>query len=71
MVSAENDLDYIAEATPGLVDQLRRAGLDCEAVRVPAAGHFYKADAIAVDDRKGVTTVEQAMFGFLRRTLAA
>ncbi|WP_162593002.1 alpha/beta hydrolase [Variovorax sp. PBL-E5] len=69
LVSAENDLDYIAEATPGLVAQLRAAGLHCELLDVPGAGHFYQADAVAVHDAHGATTVERAMAGFLRRTL--
>ena len=38
------------EATPGLVAQLRAAGLHCELLDVPGAGHFYQADAVAVHD---------------------
>ncbi|MEO9147957.1 MAG: alpha/beta hydrolase fold domain-containing protein [Burkholderiaceae bacterium] len=70
VVSAQNDLEYIVEATPRLVDHLRTSGLHCEQVVVPDAGHFYGAEAVALHDRDGVTTVEEAMAAFLARALA-
>ena len=70
VVSAQNDLDYIVDATPGLVCHLRASGLRCEHVVVPDAGHFYPAEAVALHDPDGVTTVEGAMAVFLERALA-
>lgn len=69
IVHAENDLDYVVQATPSLVAHLRHAGLPCEHVHVPQAGHFYKAEAPAVHDSDGITTVEQAIATFLHRAL--
>jgi len=71
MVSAENDLDYVADASPRLAARLRAAGLRCEQVRVLQAGHFYRAEAAAVHDLDGITTVERAIEAFLQRTLCA
>ena len=70
VVSAQNDLEYIVAATPELVGHLRTSGLHCEQVLVPDAGHFYAAEAVALHDRDGVTTVEAAMETFLARALA-
>ena len=70
VISAERDLDYIVEATPRLVRHLRVAGLDCDQVTVPDAGHFYPAEAAARHDSGGVTTVERAMATFLDKALA-
>lgn len=69
VMSAEHDLDYVAAAAPGLATRLRQAGLYCERVEVPGASHFYRAEAAALHDRDGHTTVERAMDTFLRRTL--
>ncbi|WP_077000111.1 alpha/beta hydrolase [Variovorax sp. KK3] len=70
VASAEHDLDYVAAAAPGLVARLRQAGLNCTQVRVPGAGHFYRAEAAVLRDDGGPTTVEGAMADFLHRTLA-
>jgi acetyl esterase/lipase len=75
LVSAENDLDYIVRATPGMVQRLRLGGVTCECLHVPGAGHFYPAEAIAwgEEDAAGAarrTTVEGAMVDFLERALA-
>lgn len=70
VVHAQKDLDYIAQATPALVDHLKTSGLHCEQLMVPDAGHFYAANANALDDNRRVTTVEQAMADFLERALA-
>jgi acetyl esterase/lipase len=67
LVSAERDLDYVAAAAPGMVARLRGAGLHCEHVEVPGAGHFYPAEAPARSDRRGAVTVEEAMADFLAR----
>lgn len=69
VVSAQNDLDYIVDATPGLVAHLRASGLHCEQVLVPDANHFYGSQAVALHDRDGRTTVEQAIAAFLARAL--
>lgn len=70
VVHAQKDLDYIAQTTPALVDHLKTSGLHCEQLMVPDAGHFYAANANALDDNQRVTTVEQAMADFLERALA-
>jgi acetyl esterase/lipase len=69
VVSAEHDLDYVAAAAPGMVARLKSAGLQCEHVEVPGAGHFYPAEAPARSDRRGAITVEEAMADFLARAL--
>ncbi|MEJ7687816.1 MAG: nuclear transport factor 2 family protein [Variovorax sp.] len=74
LVSAENDLAYVRDATPGIARHLRGAGMHCDCVQVLGAGHFYPAEAAALEDRDGArsvaTTVEAAMVDFLSRTLA-
>ncbi|MGE0802902.1 MAG: alpha/beta hydrolase [Lautropia sp.] len=71
VIHAENDIDHIRAATPGLVAHIRAAGLQCEHFEVPGAGHFYPAASRAVDDAGHATTVEQAILTFLARHLGA
>ncbi len=71
LINGENDLPYLADAAPGMVAGLRAAGLHCVHATVPEAGHFYRAEALALPDGGGAaTTVEQAIAAFLDRALA-
>jgi acetyl esterase/lipase len=69
LVSAEQDLDYIAEHTPAMARHFVEQGVDCEQVRVPGAGHFYPRSAAALDAMNAPTTVGAAVDRFLDRTL--
>lgn len=69
LVSAEHDLDYIAEHTPAMVRHFREQGVDCAHVRVPGAGHFYPRSAAAVDTSGAPSTVGTEVESFLDRTL--
>ena len=65
LVRADNDLDYIVDRTPAMARALRDIGVRCECVRVPGAGHFYPADAVALHETDGPTTVEGALMRFV------
>lgn len=67
LVSADNDLDYIAARTPAMAQEFRAQGLVCLRLQVPAAGHFYPCDAPARDDQGAATTVQAGLLTFLRR----
>ncbi len=69
LISAENDLDYVARHTPDMVARFRAHGLHCEHVQVNGATHFYPANAPAVHDSRGLTTVECAMVAFLEHAM--
>lgn len=69
LVSAENDLDYIAKHTPAMLRSLRASGVRCEHVLVSGAGHFYPHGAAAVHDSDGATTVGSAVAKFLQQVL--
>ncbi|VWX62966.1 conserved hypothetical protein [Burkholderiales bacterium 8X] len=75
LVSAEDDLDYVRDATGRIAEQLSGAGLACEQVHVPGAGHFYPAEApVTHREKNGTalhTTLMQAIDDFLDRALAA
>lgn len=67
LVSAEDDLDYIAAHTPAMAQGFRAQGLVCNTLRVPGAGHFYPCDAVALRDDGETTTVAAGLQAFLRR----
>lgn len=69
LISAENDLEYIVKHTSDMVDRFKAHGLHCEYAQVPNATHFYPANAIAIHESIGVTTVEEAIAAFLRQAL--
>lgn len=71
LISAENDLDYVARYTPDMVARFRAHGLHCEHLKVNGATHFYPANSPAVHDSLGATTVECAMAAFLERVMPA
>lgn len=71
LISAENDLDYIVTHTSDMVDRFKARGLHCEYAQVPNATHFYPADAIAIHESAGATTVEGAMATFLQQVLSS
>jgi acetyl esterase/lipase len=57
MLSAEHDIGYIADGTPGIVAGMRAKGCEARHIRVPARDHWYAAEAMT---EAGVT-VQQAM----------
>jgi acetyl esterase/lipase len=67
----ENDLDYVREQAPALVEHAGAVGLPVTAHRIPGVGHFYPAStalaAAAASDAPA--TVEQAIEAFLASTL--
>jgi acetyl esterase/lipase len=69
LVSAENDLDYIVDHTPSMASVFRAHQVACETLKVPAAGHFYPHDAVAVRANGDTTTVLDGLLSFLQRTV--
>jgi len=75
LVTAEHDLDYVAQHAEGMRRHFESAGVSHEAWRVPGADHFYPAHAPAVRVPAGSAgaedpaTVESAMADFLYRSL--
>ena len=67
LVTALNDLDYVVRDAPLMVSCLHEAGVDCQHVLVPACGHFYLAEAQAIDASGKAATVEQTIAAFLDR----
>lgn len=62
MLSAEHDVGYIADGTPGIVAGMRAKGCDARHIQVPGRDHWYAAEAMT---EAGVT-VQQAMRAALR-----
>lgn len=46
MISAEHDIGYIVESTPGVMGALRKRGCDVRHVQVPGRDHWYAAEAM-------------------------
>jgi acetyl esterase/lipase len=69
LVAAENDVDFIVQSTPKIHSRLCAVGIACETVAVPDATHFYRSDAKAIHETLGLTTVFDAVTGFLGRAL--
>jgi len=80
LVTAEHDLDYVAQHAEGMRRHFESAGVRHEAWRVPGADHFYPAHApvvrVAGDTdgpgsvaAAGSSTVESVMADFLYRCL--
>lgn len=67
LVHAEHDLDYVASGSPVLASALCGHGVTSEQVMVPGRGHFYRAEAPALHESHGPTTVEGAVRDFLER----
>jgi acetyl esterase/lipase len=65
----ENDLDYVLEQAPALVEHARAVGLPVVAHRIPGVGHFYPASTPLAAASEGPSTVEQAIEAFLAKTL--
>lgn len=65
----ENDLDYVLEQAPAMVEHANTVGLRVTAHCIPGAGHFYPASAALGTVADGPATVEQAMDAFLTSTL--
>ena len=65
----ENDLDYVREQAPALVEHAGAVGLPVTAHRIPGVGHFYPASTALAPCADGPATVEQAIDVFLASTL--
>jgi len=65
----ENDLDYVQEQAPALVDHAVKVGLPVVPHRIPGAGHFYPASTPLAAEEGGPATVEQAIEQFLQAVL--
>ncbi|MGE0798058.1 MAG: alpha/beta hydrolase [Lautropia sp.] len=69
LVTAGQDLDYVAAQAQPMQAALAAAGIDCEAWLVPDASHFYPAESIAQRRDGARSTVEAAIAAFLARVL--
>ncbi|MBC7781740.1 MAG: alpha/beta hydrolase fold domain-containing protein [Proteobacteria bacterium] len=74
-VWGENDLDYVQQQAPALIEHAGKVGLKVTAHRVPAVGHFYPASARLAPAADGASadgapsTVEEAIERFLDSAL--
>jgi len=65
----QNDLDYVREQAPALVEHAARVGLKVTACCIPGVGHFYPASTRLAAGSGEPSTVEQAIERFLEAAL--